>query len=74
MCGIRFCVARSHLVVLTNVEDILFTFAPGIRKRFQSSPNALEICRFATPKPGRGFPARGRRDRAGSLQVIAAER
>jgi len=53
--------ARFHLVVLSNFNDIPFTFAPGIRKRFQSSPNALETCCFATPKPGRGFPLKENR-------------
>jgi hypothetical protein len=46
----RSHVVLSHLVVLTDFDDIPFTFAPGIRKRFQSTPNALETCCFATPK------------------------
>jgi hypothetical protein len=48
-------------MVLTHFDNISFTSAPGIRKRFQSSPNALETCYLTTPKPGRGFPLKRRR-------------
>jgi hypothetical protein len=69
ICGAESQLALSHLAVLIDFDDILFTSAPGIRKRFQSSPNALEICNLITPKPGRGFPFQ-RRKTAPDFQAI----
>src|SRR5215831_11114684 len=45
MCVIHCRVTSSRLVVPTDLDNILLTFALGnIRKRFQSTPNALETC------------------------------
>src|SRR6516162_4249418 len=50
MCVIHCRVTNSRLVVPTDLDNILLTFALGnIRKRFQSTPNALETCLFAAP-------------------------
>ena len=48
--GIVSWVAHSRLVVSIGFDNISLTFAPGIRKRFQSSPNALETCYFCSTK------------------------
>jgi hypothetical protein len=69
----RSHVAHSHLVVLTDFDDIPFTFAPGIRKRFQSTPNALETCCLQRQNRSR-LSSEMKENRAGCwFVVIAAE-
>jgi hypothetical protein len=69
-------VGHSHLVVLSDFDDILLTSALGIRKRFQSTPNALETCYFANQNLVAAFLRDEGEPRLAfsSLQVLAAER
>jgi hypothetical protein len=57
--------AHSRVAVSVDLDNISLTFAPGIRKRFQSSPNALETCYFCRAKTRSRLSSKVEKNRAG---------